>query len=123
MSGSARPQQRLRVLVAGREGQLARALLPAFGGAGWEVAARGRDFLDLAASAGAIGEAVRADAPDLVVNAAAYTAVDRAESELDAAMAVNRDGAATLAQAAASVGAPVLHVALVGIRGGGSGAG
>ena len=110
MSGSARPQQRLRVLVAGREGQLARALLPAFGGAGWEVAARGRDSLDLAASAGAIGEAVRADAPDLVVNAAAYTAVDRAESELDAAMAVNRDGAAALAQAAASVGAPVLHV-------------
>jgi len=100
----------LRVLVAGREGQVARALLSAFEAAGWQIAARGRDSLDLAGAASAIGDAVRAEAPDLVVNAAAYTAVDRAESELDAAMAVNRDGAAALAQAAASVGAPVLHV-------------
>ena len=53
---------------------------------------------------------MRADAPDLVVNAAAYTAVDRAESEPAAAMAVNRDGAAALAAAAAAAGAPVLHV-------------
>jgi dTDP-4-dehydrorhamnose reductase len=106
----ARPPQRLRVLVAGREGQLARALLPAFAGAGWHVAVRGRGSLDLAAPVSAIDEAVRAEAPDLVVNAAAYTAVDRAESELDAAMAVNRDGAAALARAAASLGAPVLHI-------------
>ena len=100
----------LRVLVAGREGQVARALLSAFEAAGWQIAARGRDLLDLAGAAGAIGDAVRAEAPNLVVNAAAYTAVERAESELEAAMAVNRDGAAALAQAAASVGAPVLHV-------------
>jgi dTDP-4-dehydrorhamnose reductase len=105
---SARPP--LRVFVAGREGQLARALASAFAGAGWGVAARGRATLDLAGPAGAIAEAVRAEAPDLVVNAAAYTAVDRAETEPAAAMAVNRDGAAALAAAAAAVGAPVLHV-------------
>jgi glucose-1-phosphate thymidylyltransferase short form len=46
----------------------------------------------------------------LVVNAAAYTAVDRAENEPAAAMAVNRDGAAALAAAAAAIGAPLLHV-------------
>jgi dTDP-4-dehydrorhamnose reductase len=107
MSGGRPP---LRVLVAGREGQLARALLPAFAGAGWTAAARGRGSLDLAGPAAAVEKAVRAEAPDLVVNAAAYTAVDRAESELDAALAVNRDGAAALAGAAAAVGAPVLHV-------------
>ena len=107
---SARPRQPLRVLVAGREGQLARALAPVFAGAGWRVSARGRaEGLDLAGPAGAIAEAVRAEAPDLVVNAAAYTAVDRAETEPAAAMAVNRDGAAALA-AAGAVGAPVLHV-------------
>jgi dTDP-4-dehydrorhamnose reductase len=100
----------LRVLVAGREGQLARALAPAFAGAGWDVAAWGRPALDLAGPADAIADAVRANAPDLVVNAAAYTAVDRAETEPAAAMAVNRDGAAALAGAAAAVGAPVLHV-------------
>ena len=100
-----------RVLVAGREGQLARALVPVFAAAGWRVAAKGRaEGLDLAGPAAAIVEAVRAEAPDLVVNAAAYTAVDRAESEPATAMAVNRDGAAALAAAAAAVGAPVLHV-------------
>jgi dTDP-4-dehydrorhamnose reductase len=103
-----RPQ--MRALVAGREGQLARALAPAFAGAGWHVSALGRGSLDLAGPASAIAEAVRAEAPDLVVNAAAYTAVDRAETEPAAAMAVNRDGAAVLAAAAALVGAPVLHV-------------
>ncbi len=108
MSGRDRPP---RVLVVGREGQLAQALVPAFAGAGWRVAAKGRaEGLDLAGPAGAVLETVWAAAPDLVVNAAAYTAVDRAEGELGAAMAVNRDGAAVLAAAAASVGAPVLHV-------------
>jgi len=99
------------VLVAGRDGQLARALAPAFAAAGWRVAALGRaDGLDLAGPAEAVAAAVRGAAPDLVVNAAAYTAVDRAEAEPEAAMAVNRDGAAALAAAAAAVGAPLLHV-------------
>jgi dTDP-4-dehydrorhamnose reductase len=108
---SAGPRPLPRVLVAGRDGQLARALAPAFAGAGWAVAAWGRaEGLDLAGPAGAIADAVRAEAPDLVVNAAAYTAVDRAETEPAAAMAVNRDGAAALAAAAAALGVPVLHV-------------
>ncbi len=99
-----------RVLIAGREGQLARALLPAFENAGWQAAALGRPALDLAAGAKAIDEAVAALQPDLVVNAAAYTAVDRAEEERDAAFAVNARGAGALAAAAARHGAAMLHV-------------
>ena len=48
--------------------------------------------------------------PDVVVNAAAYTAVDRAESEPDLAFRVNRDGAQTVAQAAADVGVALVHL-------------
>jgi len=113
VSAAAAPPRRL--LVAGRDGQLARALPPAFAAAGWQVRALGRaEGLDLAGPADAVHAAARAafapHAPDLVVNAAAYTAVDRAEAEPAAALAVNRHGAAALAAAAASLGAPVLHV-------------
>jgi dTDP-4-dehydrorhamnose reductase len=50
------------------------------------------------------------DSPDLVINAAAYTAVDQAEQEPDAAFAINRDGPAALAEACAKIGAPLLHL-------------
>ena len=78
----------MRLLVAGREGQLARALPPAFRAAGWEVLALGRPALDLAGPGAAIAAAVAGFRPHLVVNAAAYTAVDRAEDEPAAATAV-----------------------------------
>lgn len=101
---------RPRVLIAGREGQLARALLPAFRAAGWSATALGRPALDLAAPAGEIAAVVAHHRFDLLVNAAAYTAVDRAEDEPETAMAINRDGAAALAAAALVQGAPILHV-------------
>jgi dTDP-4-dehydrorhamnose reductase len=100
----------LRVLIAGREGQLAQALLPAFRAAGWDAVALGRPALDLARPAPEIAATVAALRPRLVVNAAAYTAVDRAEDERAAAMAVNRDGAGALAAAATLCGAAILHV-------------
>ncbi|HYZ31572.1 MAG TPA: dTDP-4-dehydrorhamnose reductase [Crenalkalicoccus sp.] len=99
-----------RVLIAGREGQLAHALLPAFEEAGWDAVALGRPNLDLAGPASGILEVVRTLRPLVVVNAAAWTAVDRAEDAPDAAMAVNRDGAAVLATAAAACGAAMVHV-------------
>jgi len=105
-----RDTARPRVLIAGREGQLARALLPAFEAAGWSAIALGRPALDLAAPAGEIIATVARHRFDLLMNAAAYTAVDRAEDEPEAAMAVNRDGAAALAAAALEQGAPILHV-------------
>jgi dTDP-4-dehydrorhamnose reductase len=98
----------MRVLIAGREGQVARALLARLGGAGHEVTALEPPALDLTSRA-SIAAAVAATRPELVVNAAAYTAVDRAEDQAELAFAVNRDGAGWLAAEAAAAGAPFIH--------------
>ena len=58
----------------------------------------------------AVKKTIREAAPSLVVNAAAYTAVDRAESEPDLAVAVNRDGPGNLASACAKAGIPLIHI-------------
>jgi dTDP-4-dehydrorhamnose reductase len=100
----------MKILVAGAQGQLARALLEcAPSHKSFDVVALGRPELDLADQA-SIARVVDAVAPDLVVNAAAYTAVDKAESEPEAAFAINRDGAAVLAEAADAHGCPIIHV-------------
>lgn len=98
----------MKVLIAGADGQLGRALV-ATAPAGATVAARSRSRLDLA-DAESIAAAIAAEAPDLVLNAAAYTAVDRAEQEPALAMAVNGVGAGKLAAAAAAAGARIVHV-------------
>jgi dTDP-4-dehydrorhamnose reductase len=98
-----------RILVIGRAGQLATALAEKSWPADIAVACRGRDRIDLAQPAAA-REAVIAEKPDLVINAAAYTAVDKAESEPELAFAVNRDGPAALAEACQAIGAPLVHV-------------
>jgi dTDP-4-dehydrorhamnose reductase len=100
----------MRVLVAGATGQLAHALIEAVDHrAGWELAAIGRPDLDLQAPT-TLARAIAATRPHIVVNAAAYTAVDRAESEPDIAFGINGDGAGALAQAAAECGVPIVHV-------------
>jgi len=72
------------------------------------VIAVGRPGFDLS-RAQSVREAVREANPDVIVNAAAYTAVDQAESEEALAMAVNRDGPAVLADEAARLGALLVH--------------
>lgn len=96
----------MRVLIAGRQGQVAQALLRRFDG--HAVTALEPPELDLTEPA-SIAAAMAAVRPELVVNAAAYTAVDRAEDQEALAFAVNRDGAAHLAAAAAALGAPFVH--------------
>jgi dTDP-4-dehydrorhamnose reductase len=98
----------MRVLVAGREGQVARALLARLAPEGHDITAMEPPELDLA-SRESIAAAMAAAAPDLVVNAAAYTAVDRAEDQPELAQAVNATGAGWLAEAAAARGAPFVH--------------
>ncbi len=77
--------------------------------AGITVIPVGRPALDLARPE-TIAPALAAAGPDVVVNAAAYTAVDKAESEPDLAHAVNAVGAGAVAEAAARLGLPVLHL-------------
>jgi dTDP-4-dehydrorhamnose reductase len=96
----------MRILVAGRTGQVAQALAAA-PPPGASVVALGRPDLDLARPE-TIAAVVERMAPDAIVNAAAYTAVDRAEAEPDLAMTINRDGAAALARAAR--GLPFIHL-------------
>ena len=97
----------MRILVTGGAGQLGwelRRTLAIFG----EVVAPPRDILDLA-TADSIVAAVRSVRPSLIVNAAAYTAVDKAESESDLAMKINGEAPRILAQEAASQGAALIH--------------
>ena len=100
----------MRILVAGQQGQLARALLgQAQGRSGFDVVALGRPQLDLLDN-GSIARAIDAVRPDLVVNAAAYTAVDKAETDAEAAFAINCDGAGELAAVTHAGGCPILHI-------------
>lgn len=99
----------MRIAVTGKTGQVATALLERGPRAGVEVIPVGRPELDLARpeSAQAVFAAL---APDLIVSAAAHTAVDRAESEPDLAYAINRDGVRAVAEAAAALGIPIVHL-------------
>jgi dTDP-4-dehydrorhamnose reductase len=93
----------MRVLVAGSGGQLGRALA-ATAPAGITLIAPPEGEFDIS-NAAQVAAVVAAAAPDLVINAAAWTAVDRAEAEEAAAHAVNATAVAHLARAAASAGA------------------
>jgi dTDP-4-dehydrorhamnose reductase len=97
------------LLVTGAHGQLGRALVRLAEAAGRPVVALSRAELDLSAPED-LRRAVRQHAPGAVVNAAAYTAVDRAETEPDLARAVNAEAPAALAAACAEAGIPMAHV-------------
>lgn len=99
----------MRILLVGAGGQLGRALRATDWPAATELIALDRKALDIADSSAPDREIGRWT-PDVVVNAGAYTAVDRAETEPDAAFAANRDGPGRLAAACAAVGAALVHV-------------
>lgn len=99
----------MRIAVTGREGQVVQSLLERGPVAGVTVVAVGRPDLDLA-DPDSVFAALKAAAPDLVVSAAAYTAVDKAESEPALAHAVNGAGAGAVAAAAAAFKVPVVHL-------------
>jgi dTDP-4-dehydrorhamnose reductase len=99
----------MTILVVGSSGQVAQSLVAAGRVAGADVVALGRPELDLAhtASLQAVMGRVR---PAVIINAAAYTTVDRAESEPDAAHAINAAGAGRLAEHCARAGVPLVHL-------------
>ena len=100
----------MRIVVTGREGQVVRTLVKRSAGKGIEVLPLGRPQLDLAGPASAIIAAVEAARPDVIVSAAAYTQVDKAETERDLAFVVNQAGPAALAMAAREFGVPLIHL-------------
>ncbi len=97
----------MRVLVTGARGQVGSDVARLLG-ASAQVFAHDRSTLDLAVPE-QVEARVREAAPHIVVNAAAYTAVDRAESEPQAARAVNATGVGVLGAAARRCGALVIH--------------
>ena len=97
------------ILVVGRSGQLARCLVELAAQRGTRLVAIGRPELDVE-DARSIEHAVAQVEPSAIVNAAAYTAVDRAESEPGRAFAVNRDGAERIAVEAQRLGVPLIQI-------------
>lgn len=100
----------MRIAITGREGQVVRCLIERASSSDFEIVALGRPQLDLAGPADAIIEAVERARPDMVVSAAAYTQVDKAESEPELAFAINRDGPRAIAIAARRLNVPLIHL-------------
>ena len=96
-----------KILLTGKDGQVGAELLNALAPLG-EVVAFGPAECDLS-NAAQLREIVQRVRPDLIVNAAAYTAVDKAEEEADLARAVNADAPAILAEEAKKLNAALVH--------------
>ncbi len=99
----------MRIAITGRNGQVVRSLLERRAAAGHDMLALGRPELDLGDPESVI-RTLEAAAPDAVVSAAAYTAVDKAETEADLSYAVNGAGAGAVARAAKALGVPLVHI-------------
>lgn len=100
----------MRLLITGSQGQVARAFIELAPSApDVEACAIGRPGLDIC-NTPTIERALSDIRPDVVINTAAYTAVDDAEGDEARARALNRDGAGMLAAAAAKRGTPIIHL-------------
>jgi dTDP-4-dehydrorhamnose reductase len=98
----------MKILIAGAGGQVGRALLSCMPE---KASVRGVTHADLdIADANAVLALARSERPDVIICAAAHTAVDRAESESELAARVNIEGPRNLAQAAHEIGARLLHI-------------
>ena len=99
----------MKLLVTGANSQVGHALVVSATNSGLQVLAVDRKQLDITKST-AVQVYVRAQAPDVVINAAAYTAVDKAETEPQQAFAVNANGPGNLAAACLRQQIPLIHL-------------
>lgn len=99
----------MRILIAGGQGQVGSALAQIGKERGLDLVALGRSDLDVV-DAASIAKAFEKFQPELLINAAAYTAVDMAESEAELAYAINETATALLADACTAVNIPMLHI-------------
>ena len=97
-----------RILITGGSGQVGHCLKAQLEGCA-ELSVPDSSALNIA-DRRSVRQAVETFRPDYIINAAAYTAVDKAESDAERAFAVNRDGARYLAEAAEAAGAAMLHI-------------
>ncbi len=96
------------ILVFGRTGQVAQALSTLAPPAGLSLVFAGREICDLQTQDA--GAAIRTKRPAAVINASAYTAVDKAQSEPEAAFRLNRDAVGEMARACADLDIPFVHI-------------
>jgi len=99
----------MRILLAGCNGQLGRELCRLSEENEFHLLPLDLPEFDIT-DPKAVDEAVKKEKPSIVINAAAYTAVDMAESDPDTAFAVNRDGPVYLASSCAEAGIPLIHI-------------
>jgi dTDP-4-dehydrorhamnose reductase len=99
----------MKVLVTGSAGQVGHCIVGQLAKTSWQVLALDRSSLDITDYSEVVACVNRFE-PDVVINAAAYTAVDKAESKSELAYAINSDGSKNLALAAEAIGAVLLHI-------------
>ena len=99
----------MKVLITGAQGQVGKELTQIANEKGFDVVAASRADLDIT-QAQSVENYITQCQPDIVINAAAFTAVDKAESEQDLAFAINRDGAKNIAGACKKQNIPLLHI-------------
>jgi dTDP-4-dehydrorhamnose reductase len=99
----------MRIIIIGAQGQVGSELTRRAPGLGYEALAWDQAELDITDTV-AVDQALTASGAALVINAAAYTAVDKAEQEPELAFAVNRDGPAHLATVCNRLQIPLLHI-------------
>ncbi|MBB1464841.1 dTDP-4-dehydrorhamnose reductase [Vibrio sp. SG41-7] len=100
----------MRILITGCHGQVGSCLTKQLSNDNnTEVLALDRELLDIT-NRDAVNAVVTEFQPSVIINAAAHTAVDKAEEEVDLSYAINRDGPKYLAQAAQTIGAAILHI-------------
>lgn len=99
----------MKILITGAQGQVGKELAQIANEKGFDVVAASRADLDIT-QAQSVENYITQCQPDIVINAAAHTAVDKAESEQDLAFAINRDGAKNIANACKKQNIPLLHI-------------
>ncbi|RRW31195.1 dTDP-4-dehydrorhamnose reductase [Stutzerimonas stutzeri] len=99
----------MKMLITGSNGQVGRSLVEEGAKRGLDLIGLGKAELDVSCPR-SVANAVKLANPDLIINAAAYTAVDAAEEQVEAAYRINRDGAHQLAKEAQRHGIPFFHL-------------
>ena len=99
----------MKILITGAQGQVGKELVSIANQRGFDVIAAGQTELDITQLKN-IKSYFEVHQPDLVINAAAYTAVNKAEEEQDITYAINRDGTANLAAVSKEKNIPLLHI-------------